>query len=226
MGSNDDQTWWRVCCLDDQLGWVNDDGVSIQGDRGAVPVSPPLLPDDLQASWAVHWECHAEGCPQEECLGESQAEALRVRTVRWLEVKREATWQEECGEREEWLTQVDRYSGREKQNPDNPPLFEIWAGADPGPENRSIELLERTLSLWCTDTRTREVEQGDGWTVLFEGQACYDRASGVLVTLQYTKRWLFSGTFGGQTYDREYFGDYEVYQQILTSTNAPLSGQE
>lgn len=223
VGSNEDQTWWRVCCVDNRPGWVSGSAVRIQGDREAVSVSPPLLPDDLQATWAVHWECHAEGCPQEECFGESRAEALRVRTVRWLEVKREATWQGECGEKEDWLTEVDRYSGQEKRIPEDPPLFYIWEGADPGPENRTIELLGRTLSLWCTDTRTREVDQGDGWTVVYEGQACYDREAGVLVTLQYTKRWLFTGTFDGRTYERAYFGDYEVYRQILTDTNAPLS---
>jgi hypothetical protein len=44
--------------------------------------------------------------------------------------------------------------------------------------------------------------------------------------MQYVKRWLFTGTTGGQTFDREYFGDYEVIQQVLLDTNAPLSGTE
>jgi hypothetical protein len=68
------------------------------------------------------------------------------------------------------------------------------------------------------------VEQGDGWTVLYEGKACYDRSSGVLVTMEYTKRWLFSGSVGGQTVERAYFGDYEIYWQILMDTNVSLSG--
>ncbi|MBC8448215.1 MAG: SH3 domain-containing protein [Chloroflexi bacterium] len=226
VGRNEDQSWWRICCVEGQPGWVSSDVVTIRGQPDAVPLSPPLLPDDLEATWAIRWECHAEGCAQEECLGESQAQALRVRTARWLEVKREVTWQNECGEEEDWLTQVDRYTGQEERIPSDPPLFYIWEGTDPGAENRSIEMLGRTLSLWCTDTRTRETEQGDGWIVLYEGQACYDRAAGVLITLQYTKRWLFTGTFEGQTYDRAYFGDYEVYLQILAGTNAPLSGGE
>lgn len=222
-GSNAGQTWWQVCCVDGRPGWVSSSIVAFSGDAAAVPVVGPLLPDDLEAAWDLRWECHAEGCPQDECFGESQATTLQARTERWLEVQREATWAEECGEREEWITQVDRYTGREQTVAD-PPLFEIWAGASPGPANRAVDLLDRTLALWCTDTRTREVDQGSGWTVVYEGDACYDTRSGVLVTLQYVKRWLFSGEFEGQQYDRAYFGDYEVYQQILTSTNAPLTG--
>lgn len=227
VGRNEGQSWWRVCCVGDQAGWVSSDVVTIRGQADAVALSSPLLPDDLEATWAIRWECHGvEGCTQEECLGESQARALRVRTVRWLEVKREITWQNECGKEEDWLTQVDRYTGQEQRIPSDPPLFYIWEGANPGAENRGVEMLGRTLSLWCTDTRTRETDQGNGWVVLYEGQACYDRAAGVLITLQYIKRWLFSGTFEGQTYDRAYFGDYEVYQQILTGSNVPLSGGE
>jgi hypothetical protein len=223
VGRNADRSWWQVCCVGGRTGWVSGSVVAVQGDQQAVPERPPLLPDDLEASWAIRWECYAEGCPQPECLAESRAQAVRVRTARWLEVKREATWPEKCGKKEDWLVQVDRYTGQEAQTPANAPLFYIWMGADPGPENRSIELLDRTLSLWCTETRTREVAQSGGWTVLYEGKACYDRAAGVLVTMEYTKRWLFTGTAGGQTYERQYFGDYEVYQQILTGTNAPLS---
>lgn len=225
FGANADRTWWQTCCVGGGPGWVSSSVVSFQGDPTAVPVSPPLIPDDLEAAWAVRWECHAEGCVQEECLGQSQASPMQVRSVRWLEVQREATWADSCGEREEWITQVDRYSGRERQAQGaDAPLFSIFAGAAAGPENRTIDLLGRTLSLWCTDQRTKEVEQGKGWTVVLDGQACYDRRSGVLVTLQYLKRWLFTGEYAGQTYERQYFGDYEVYQQILTGTNAPLSG--
>ena len=224
VGRNADRSWWQVCCVNGQPVWVSASVVTIRGDEEAVPVVSPLLPDDLSASWALHWECYAEGCPQPECQGESTAQALQVRNERWLEVKREATWPDKCGQKEDWLVQVDRYTGQEAQT-SAPPLFYVWAGANPGPENRSIELLDRTLSLWCTDTRTREVPQSGGWTVLYEGNACYDRVSGLLVTMEYTKRWLYTGTSGGQTYDRQYFGDYEVYQQILTDTNMPLSGE-
>jgi hypothetical protein len=225
LGRNEDKSWWQVCCVNGQSGWMSNTVARLNGSPDQIPVSPPLMPDDLKATWAVRWECHSEGCKQEQCLGESQANALRVRTTRWLETKRVATWQDECGPQEDWLTQVDRYTGKEQSVAGSEALFSIWAGANPGAESRVLDLSGRTLSLWCTGTRTREVPQDQGWTVLYEGEACYDRASGIVVTLQYLKRWLYTGTFGGQTFDRQYFGDYEVYQQVLTETNAPLSNR-
>ena len=225
IGRNADGSWWQVCCVEGKPVWVNDSVVTLLGARDVVPVSSPLMPDKLEATWAIHWVCAGEECPQPECFGESKAQTLQVRDVRWLEVKREATWPDQCGKKEDWLVQVDRYSGQETQAPTNPPLFYMWMGANPGPENRTMEHLGRTLSLWCTDTRTREVTQAGGWTVVIEGQACYDRGSGVLVTMEYTKRWLFTGTNGGKKYERQYFGDNEVYQQMLTGTNVPMSAK-
>ncbi len=225
IGRNADGSWWQVCCVEGKPVWVNDSVVTLLGARDVVPVSSPLMPDKLEATWAIHWVCAGEECPQPECFGESKAQTLQVRDDRWLEVKRDATWPDQCGKKEDWLVQVDRYSGQETQAPTNPPLFYMWMGANPGPENRTMEHLGRTLSLWCTDTRTREVPQAGGWTVLIEGQACYDRGSGVLVTMEYTKRWLFTGTNGGKKYERQYFGDNEVYQQVLTGTNIPMSAK-
>jgi hypothetical protein len=225
-GSDAAQNWWQVCCVDGKSGWISRTIVRFAGDAQAVPVTGPLLPDDLQASWAMRWECNGRGCQQDVCTGQSQAAALRVTSDRWLEVKRDATWDDGCGEPEDWLNLVDRYTGRERQSAANPPLFNIWQGANPGPANRSVELAGATLALWCSETRTQEVVQTGGWTAAFEGQACYDTRSGVLALMQYVKRWLFTGTTGGQTFDREYFGDYEVIQQVLLDTNAPLSGTE
>ncbi|MGC8781825.1 MAG: hypothetical protein ACP5UQ_13265 [Anaerolineae bacterium] len=225
MGRNAEGTWWQICCVNDKPAWIADSLATIGGDRNRVPIRSPLMPDRLAATWALHWLCYGEGCPQTECVGQSRAQALQVRNVRWLEVKRQTTWENKCGKDEDWLVQIDRYSGQETQAVSEPPLFYIWMGADPGPENRAIEHLGRTLSLWCTGTRTREVPQSGGWTALFEGQACYDRASGMLVTMEYVKRWLFTGTIEGRKYERQYFGDYEVYQQILVDTNVPLSAK-
>jgi hypothetical protein len=225
IGRDEESTWWQVCCVDGRPAWVSDSIVRFEGDPEAVPVAGPLMPDDLEASWALRWECHAEGCPQEECLGQSQASTLQVRDLRWLEVSRQATWEDACGEDEDWLSQVDRYTGRQDLSSASAPLFNVWEGRDPGPANRVVDLMGRRMTLWCTETRTQEQEQGDGWTVVYEGQACYDTTSGILALLQYTKRWLFSGTYEGQTFDRQYFGDYEVYQQVLTGTNAPLSSE-
>lgn len=223
FGSDAAQNWWRVCCIDGAAGWISRTIVRFEGDAQAVPVAGPLLPDDLRASWAMRWECHGRGCKQEVCTGQSQAAAQRVSGDRWLDVQRDAVWDDNCGEPEDWLTQVDRYTGRERAA-GSAPLFNIWQGAKPGPANRSVNLAGAQRALWCTDTRTQEVPQAGGWTAAFEGQACYDIESGVLALMQYVKRWLFTGTAGGQTFDREYFGDYEVIQQVLLETNAPLSG--
>ena len=225
-GSDAAQTWWQVCCVDGKSGWVSRTIVRFQGDAQSVPVASPLLPDDLSASWAMRWECKGRGCQQDVCTGQSQAAALGVSSDRWLEVQRDATWDDGCGEPEDWLTQVDRYTGRERQSASNAPLFNIWEGANPGPASRSVDLAGSTLALWCTETRSQEVTQADGWTAAFEGQACYDTRSGVLALMQYVKRWLFTGTADGRTFDREYFGDYEVIQQVLLDTNAPLSGRQ
>jgi hypothetical protein len=40
--------------------------------------------------------------------------------------------------------------------------------------------------------------------------------------MNYTKRWLFTGEFEGETYDRAYFGDSEELEQRLVETNADL----
>jgi hypothetical protein len=225
FGSDATQNWWQVCCVDDKPAWLSRTVARLQGDAQAVPVVGPLMPDDLQASWATRWECRGRGCKQEVCTGQSEASALRVINDRWLEVKRETTWDDACSQGEDWLTQVDRYTGQERQSSATAPLFNIWEGANPGPANRSAELAGAQLALWCTETRTQDVEQADGWTAAFEGQACYDTESGILALMQYVKRWLFTGTAGGQSFDRQYFGDYELIQQVLLDTNAPLSGQ-
>lgn len=223
-GSDAAQNWWQVCCAAGQAGWISRTIVRFEGDPQAVPLAGPLLPDDLSASWAMRWECHGRGCQQEVCTGQSQAAAQRVTGERWLEVQRNALWDDACGEPEEWLTQVDRYTGRERAA-GSTPLFNIWQGANPGPANRSVVLAGAPLALWCTETRKQETPQAGGWTAAFEGQACYDIQSGVLALMQYVKRWLFTGAANGQTFEREYFGDYEVIQQVLLETNAPLSGR-
>lgn len=223
-GSDAARNWWQVCCVAGQAGWISRTIVRFEGDPQAVPLVGPLLPDDLSAAWAMRWECHGRGCRQEVCTGQSQAAAQSVTGERWLEVKRNAVWDAACGEPEEWQTQVDRYTGRERVA-GSAPLFNIWQGANPGPANRSAVLAGAPLALWCTETRKQETPQAGGWTAAFEGQACYDTKSGILALMQYVKRWLFTGEAGGQTFEREYFGDYEVIQQVLLETNAPLSGR-
>jgi hypothetical protein len=150
FGSDAGQQWWQVCCVDDKAGWISSTIVRFTGEAGAVPVAGPLLPDDLSATWAMRWECHGRGCQQEICTGQSQAAAQGVTNQRWLEVRRDAVWDDGCGEPEDWLTQVDRYTGRERAATGSAPLFNIWQGANPGPVNRSVDLVGGQRALWCT----------------------------------------------------------------------------
>ena len=50
----------------------------------------------------------------------------------------------------------------------------------------------------------------------------HDVATGMLVYMNYVKRWLYSGDFEGKTYDRAYFGDSERLVQRLADTTAPV----
>ena len=44
----------------------------------------------------------------------------------------------------------------------------------------------------------------------------------MLVYLSYNKRWLFTGEYEGESYERAYFGDYETLEQKLVETTAQL----
>ena len=82
---------------------------------------------------------------------------------------------------------------------------------------------EMFVAVSCSDTQSVEINEGDGWTSVYEGQTCHDVATGVLVLLDYTKRWLYTGEYDGNTYDRAYFGDSERLEQRLVDTTVPLA---
>lgn len=224
-GANPDRSWWRIL-IGDQTGWVSSQVSTVRGNLEAVPVIAPALPDNLSATWSLKWECEspANACKFEACSGQSVATVRKVLNERWLEIERQATWEGECGEPSTWITQADRYVGEERPAPDEGPLFRIFENpANLGAPNRTLNYRGTEVPMWCTEPRTREQDQGDGWTVIFEGEACYDLKSGMLMTMGYFKRWLFTGTYKGKQYERQYFGDYEVYEQVLTDTNVTLS---
>ncbi len=225
IGTNEARSWWRICCVDsDKTGWVSGQVVTAYGELDVIPVIPPALPEDLSTTWRIRWECYSPGCKFEACEGQSVAKVRKVLNERWLEIERKATWEGQCGEPSTWIVQVDRYSGEERTLPGGEPLFRFFEGwANLGEANNVFVRDEEKIPVWCTTPRSREEEQGDGWTVIFEGEACYDLRSGMLLTISYTKRWLFTGTFEGKQYERQYFGDYEVYKQTLKETNVTLS---
>jgi len=225
IGTNPERTWWRICCVaDGKAGWVSAQVTQARGDLDQVPVIEPVLPEDLYAVWRIRWECHSPGCKFDQCEGQSVARVRKVLNERWLEIERKATWEGECGEPFTWITQVDRYTGEEKPLPGDGQMFRFFEGpANVGEVNRALTLDGKRLPMWCTEPRSREEEHEGGWTIVFEGEACYDLQSGMLLTMGYFKRWLFTGTFEGKQYERQYFGDYEVYEQVLEETNVKLS---
>ncbi len=68
-----------------------------------------------------------------------------------------------------------------------------------------------------------DVPVGDGWTNAVQGYTCHDVRTGEMVYINYTTRWLYTGQYEGQNYERAYFGDYETLEQYLVDTNAELS---
>ena len=68
-----------------------------------------------------------------------------------------------------------------------------------------------------------ELNEGNGWTSVYQGNTCHDVRTGMLVLLSYTKRWLYTGEFDGNTYDKAYFGDNETLVQRLSDTNVEMA---
>jgi hypothetical protein len=68
-----------------------------------------------------------------------------------------------------------------------------------------------------------EIPEQDGWDTIYDGEICHDIRTGMLLSMTYVKRWLFTGTFEDQTYERAYFGDSETYTFALRETNVTLS---
>jgi hypothetical protein len=198
---------------------------TVSGDDFAVEiVNRDLIPSDFQAMWDIDWQCNSDNCRAKTCEGTAKAYVRDVVDERWLEIDRRITWAGDCGERTTWLSQIDKYTGQERYPSATDTLFEFWAGAHPGAPNDQIQLANgKTVSVWCTGPRQAEMPEEDGWTTLYDGEICYDTRTGMLVFMNYIKRWVFTGSYNGQEYTRAYFGDSETYEQRLTSSNAQLN---
>lgn len=184
----------------------------------------PILTPDLEAQWSVNWLCLSDRCQYETCVGTAHSSVRDRVGERWLEIDRRVQWNESCGKRTSWLSQVDQYTGEERYPSRQDRLFNFWAGAKAGTAQRRIPLQDgRSVNVWCTGPQQAEIAEEDGWTSLYDGEVCYDVETGMLVFMSYIKRWVFTGTFQGSEYERAYFGDSETYEQMLESTNAALS---
>lgn len=237
VGQTEDGGWWYICCIrgaDDVAGeatqraWISNIVVNASDDADQAPVVRPLFPDDLEATWAVNYQCDSERCEVPECTATITATVRDASDARWLEVDRTVNWDDDCGENSTWLHQIDRLTGAERyENSSGLFLFNYWAGANPGPINSLFQIsADQQVKTWCSQEQTAEIEEPGGWTSVYDGRTCHDVRTGMLVSMKYVKRWLFTGTFEGEQYERAYFGDYEVYEVKLDETNAGLAVEE
>ena len=127
-----------------------------------------------------------------------------------------------------WIFEVDPFTGRERTGDfaENF-LYGYWLGGEPG-EGNGVFKYDDDLGVivWCSEPQNVEIDEGDGWTTVYEGSTCHDVKSGALTLLTYTKRWLYSGEYDGETYSRAYFGDSETLEQRLIDTNIELGFAE
>ncbi len=234
IGRNGDSSWWQICCVrgpedgEDEatrVAWISDIVVDVEGPGDELPVVGELFPGDLTATWSVDYECDSQRCVVPKCEGEIQALVRNAEDKRWLEIERQVSWQGDCGEPATWVHQIDRFTGEERYSNDSELFFfNYWVGKEPGEANSLYTLPDgRQVLAWCSEPQGTEVEEANGWTAVYDGKVCYDQRTGMLVSMEYTKRWLFTGSFEGEEYDRAYFGDMERYQIRLEETNAKLA---
>ena len=234
LGSSDDGEWWEVCCVrgpQDAEGeatepaWLSKEVVDLDGNADAVPVISSLLPETVEATWHVDWTCGSERCEVKECAATVSAASQSGAEEQYLQIEHTVTWDNACFDEDSWVFDVDRYSGRERSGEfiDNF-LYNYWLGAQPGPATDVYTMDDgRKVAVWCSGPHEIELEEGSGWTTVYKGNTCHDVRTGELVSMSYTKRWLFSGEYDGQKYERAYFGDYETLDQYLVDTDVELS---
>jgi hypothetical protein len=233
-GKSDDNLWWQICCVPnptaaagsnaDERAWVSSEVVQIDGNVDAVPVVNALLPETLNASWQVDWSCGSERCEVKLCTGTITAESNGDSTQQWLQVEHNVNWDEDCFENDTWVFEVDRFSGEERSGSFVEDFrYNYWLGSQPGPPTNVFTLDNgRQVAVWCSTGQEFDVPVGDGWTNAVSGSTCHDVRTGELVYITYVTRWLFTGEYDGQRYERAYFGDYETLEQYLVDTNAEL----
>ncbi len=232
-GQSPEGDWWQICCVRGpadaegeatEPAWISSAVADLDGNADAIPVIAPLLPDDVQATWQVDWTCGSERCEVRECSATIQAAANGTTDEQWLQVEHDVTWADSCFEPDNWVFEVDRFTGKERSGEyvDNF-LYNYWLGVQPGPATNVYTLADgRKVAVWCAGPHEFELEESGGWTTVYAGSTCHDVRTGELVSLNYTKRWLYTGEYEGQQYERAYFGDYETLDQYLLDTNVEL----
>ena len=228
IGRSDNGLWYELAMTAPLTGtaWVSAELVRV-GD-GVVPVtasSEVLLDKDLTAQWAVDWSCFSDRCPVRACAANVSAEVNRDPANNFLPIEHTVVWDEGCFNTDAWTFEVEQTTGKERNGEaDDNFLYSYWLGVEPGDANGVYPLENgEGIMVYCTGPDKVEIEEGGGWTTVYEGNTCHDVATGMLVYMNYVKRWLYSGDFEGKTYDRAYFGDSERLVQRLADTTAPVA---
>lgn len=232
-GMSEDGEWFQICCIPGpadegdeatETAWLAEVVIALEGNADAIPVVESLLPEDLASTWQVEWSCGSTRCDVRECDARVHASSDGSETDQWLRIEYDVEWDDSCFEPDNWTFEVDQFTGSERSGEfvDNF-LYNYWMGEQPGPATNVFMMDDgRGVAVWCSGPHEFEIEEGDGWTTLYQGNTCHDVRTGELVMLNYTKRWLYTGEFEGQAYERAYFGDYETLDQYLVDTNAEL----
>ncbi len=238
IATSEDNSWWQICCItigadglpfvaaddEDATGWVADSVVRPAGEAEGISISRPIFQGDLTAEWDVDWACSSERCEVKQCGATVQASVNRATEQQLLPVEHQVAWDDTCFDSDSWVFEVNQFTGRERtgEYEDNF-LYSYWLGREPGEANGVYRLPnDNAVAVYCSGPHEVEIEEGAGWTSVYEGNTCHDVRTGMLVYLTYNKRWLFTGEFEGETYERAYFGDFETLEQKLVESNAEL----
>lgn len=236
IGQSEDGRWYQIAPnipgIDGQpleSGWVAAELARVAGE-GEVPVvanisTGPLLEPDLAVKWAVHWQCESERCQLKECNAEVSASVNRQPSGGFLPIEHTVVWDDACFSTDAWTFEVNQMTGEERTGEaEQNFLYGYWLGANPGQAIGVFPLNEREgVQVFCSGLHTVEIEEGGGWTTVYQGNTCHDVRTGMLVYLNYIKRWLYTGDYDGKTYNRAFFGDIERLEQRLIEANTPLA---
>lgn len=239
LARSEDNNWWQVCCfttdangndisatenISETTGWVANSVVRAPGDDEAVAISRAVFNSDLEAEWQVDWKCGSERCEVKECKATVSAKVGEESSGQLLPIEHQVVWDDACFDSDEWVFEVNQFTGQEQtgEYKDNF-LYSYWLGREPGQINGVYPLSStEAVAVYCSGPHEVEIEEGDGWTTLYEGNTCHDVGTGMLVYLAYNKRWLYTGEYEGKNYERAYFGDFETLEQKLVDTTADL----
>ncbi len=230
--------WWRVCCfqgIDDipdqptQPAWVSGEVVDANADAIALPILESIFPENVNAVWGVNYQCASERCVERECTASITAEERDDLDRFWLVIDREVKWTNGCGQDSVWRHQLDRFDGKDLYvGQAEVFLMDYWHGTSSGSATGIFAYPNadgQKVAAWCSEQLTGEVEETDGWLNTYMGVACYDLRTGILLSMRYLKRWLYSGEYAGKQYNRAYLGDFEIYEVTLKKTNIELAFQ-